>query len=238
MDKLIAGASSLGLELGSRQLEQFETYYRDLVVWNRWMNLTAITGYEEVQTRHFLDALTVALAWNKPLNAPVRVIDVGTGAGIPGIPLRIVLPEIRLVLLDSVRKKAAFLEHIIQRLGIEDVGVVVGRAEEIARREGYREGFDIALSRALAGMPALVELTLPFCRVGGRLIAQKKGEIWAEVDSADRAIGLLGGRLADVERIELPGLEDDRQLVVIDKVSPTPLSYPRRPGLPAKRPIL
>ena len=237
MERLAAGARKLGLELTPQQLEQFQVYYQELIDWNRRLNLTAITDYEEVQVKHFLDSLTVVPALRQPPSKDMRLIDVGTGAGIPGIPLKILLPDIQLVLLDATKKKASFLEHIVHRLGLKDVEIVVGRAEEIAHQPEYREGFDLVLSRAVANLPVLVELTLPFCTVGGRFIAQKKGDLRAEVQAAQRAIFLMGGELTDVKRIELPEFADERWLVVIDKVKETPPQYPRRPGVPAKRPL-
>jgi 16S rRNA (guanine527-N7)-methyltransferase len=238
VEKLKAGAKELGLELTPAQLEQFDSYYRELIDWNKRANLTAITDYEEVQLKHFLDSLTIILAWPPQIDKALRVIDVGTGAGLPGIPLKIVFPEIKLVLLEATAKKAVFLRHIVQELSLDDVEVVVGRAEEVAHQPQYREQFDIALSRAVAALPALVELTLPFCAVGGSFIAQKKGAIDEEISRAGRAIGLLGGSLREVKEVALPSLPNERYLVIIDKLSPTPEKYPRRPGLPAKRPLL
>lgn len=237
MEKLDSGARKLGLRLTLRQLEQFQVYYQELIDWNRRLNLTAITDYEEVQVKHFLDSLTVVQALKLPLTKGMKLIDVGTGAGIPGIPLKILLPEIELVLLDATKKKTGFLEHITEKLKIKNTGVVVGRAEEVAHRTEYRQKFDIVLSRAVAELSALVELTLPFCAVGGRFIAQKKGDIETEIQAARQAILLLGGELVDVKTVELSEFSDKRQLVVIDKVGETPAQYPRRPGIPAKRPL-
>jgi 16S rRNA (guanine527-N7)-methyltransferase len=237
MERLKAGAEELGLKLSPAQLGQFDSYYRELVDWNKRVNLTAITGYEEVQLKHFLDSLTVVLAWPPQSDKDLRIIDIGTGAGLPGIPLKIVFPSIELVLLEATAKKADFLRHIVPKLGLDGVEVIVGRAEDVAHQSRYREKFDLVLSRAVAPLPALVELALPFCAVGGGFIAQKKGAIDDEISRAGRAIGLFGGSLREVKRVALPPLPDERYLVVIDKLSPTPEKYPRRPGLPAKRPI-
>jgi len=237
MEKLVAGAKKLGLGLTPSQLEQYEIYYQELVEWNKRVNLTHITDYEEVQLKHFLDSLTVTLAW-QPADTGFRLIDVGTGAGIPGIPLKIAFPQIGLVLLEAVAKKAAFLRHINQKLGLDDVEIVVGRAEEMAHLGEYREKFDLVLSRAVAPLPTVVELVLPFCVIGGSFVAQKKGDIDLEIAQAAKAISLLGGRLREVKKVDLAEFSDERYLVVIDKVSPTPPKYPRRPGIPAKRPLV
>ncbi len=235
MEKLNAGAQKLGLYLSPKQLEQFHVYYQELVDWNRRVNLTSIIDYEEVQIKHFLDSLTVALAMKPAVGA--GVIDVGTGAGLPGIPLRILLPNIRLVLLEATAKKAKFLHHLNAKLGLDNVEVVVGRAEEIAHNAEYREKFDMVLSRAVAPLPTLTELTLPFCAVGGSFVAQKKGDIDIELNSAHKAITLLGGNLREIKSVDLEEFSDKRWLIVIDKVKPTPPQYPRHPGIPAKRPI-
>lgn len=235
MKYLDSGAKKLGLKLSPGQLEQFYTYYQELLEWNRKINLTSITELRGVQIRHFLDSLTVTLAFRQ---LDLRLIDIGSGGGFPGLPLKIALPAIKLVLLEATAKKAAFLRHLKQKLGLGGVEIVVGRAEEVAHEARYREQFSLVLSRAVAPLPALVELTLPFCAVGGRFIAQKKGVIKPEVDKAARAISIMGGSLTEVKRIELEELVDERYLIVIDKVAPTPQEYPRRPGVPPKRPLV
>jgi len=236
MDILQKGSKKLGINLGSGQLDQFETCYRELIDWNQRANLTSIGDYEEVQIKHFLDSLTVIQVLEQPLDG-IRVLDVGSGAGMPGIPLKIIYPGIRLALLEATAKKTAFLSHLVDKLELDGVEVVTGRAEEAGQQEKYREKFDVVLCRAVAPLAALVELTLPFCANGGVVIAHKKGDISGEIGRADKAITLLGGKLREVREIELEELSDNRQLVVIDKISATPFEYPRRPGIPVKRPI-
>ena len=239
MEKLIAGAKKIGLKLSPRQLEQFQLYYQELLDWNQRINLTAITSYQDVQIKHFLDSLTVTLAF-KPMTMTIkpRIIDVGTGAGLPGLPLKILFPEIKLLLLEATTKKAVFLRHLCAILKLDNVEILASRSEEIAHLAQYREQSNIALARSVAPLPVLVELTLPFCAVGGSLIAQKKGDITSEISQADRAIKLMGGELQEVKAINLAELPDEHQLLIIEKVSPTPQQYPRHPGIPAKRPLL
>jgi len=239
MKKLIEGAGKLGIEFNARQVKQFELYYRELIEWNRKMNLTAITDYASVQVKHFLDSLTVTLAFpQEEMERPdFDIIDIGTGAGFPGVPLKILMPQPRLVLIEPTAKKTAFLRHIINRLELENIEILNSRAEEAAHLSPYREQFALVLSRAVASLPELVELTLPFCRIGGRFIAQKKGDVDEEVNGAKKAIATLGGKLNQIKKIELDEFDDARYLVIIDKIHPTPNKYPRRPGMPKRRPI-
>ena len=239
MKRLIEGAGKLGIELNARQVKQFELYYQELIEWNKKINLTAITDYYSVQVKHFLDSLTITLALPaKELEkSDFNIIDIGTGAGFPGVPLKILLPQPRLILIEPTIKKTAFLHHIIRKLDLQNVEVLNSRAEEAAHLPLYREQFALALSRAVALLPALVELTLPFCQVGGRFIAQKKGNVDQEVDRAEKAIATLGGKLDQIKKMELDAFDDARYLVIIDKICRTPNKYPRRPGVPKRRPI-
>jgi 16S rRNA (guanine527-N7)-methyltransferase len=239
MDKLYTGAQKLGIHLNQLQLDQFETYYRILVDWNEKMNLTAITLYEEVQIKHFLDSLTAFSAISPvEITRVLNIIDVGTGAGLPGIPLKILLPQTHLTLLESTIKKTKFLIHLIGELGFKGVEILAARAEDAGQDVRYREKFGLVLSRAVASLPTLVELALPFCAIGGRFIGLKKGDIKNEIARSGKAITLLGGSLPEIKPVEIEELSDHRVLVVIDKVKSTPPGYPRRSGLPAKKPIL
>jgi 16S rRNA (guanine527-N7)-methyltransferase len=252
MEILRQGARTLGLSLSPQQLTRFETYYRELTAWNARFNLTAITGYQEVQRRHFLDSLCCLLAFPQagagdaiPDTVPVqrgglglRCLDVGSGAGFPGLPLKILLPDLRLTLLESVGKKVTFLQHMARTLQLAEVEIVQGRAEEAGHLAAHRECYDVVLARAVAQLSVLAEYCLPFCRPGGRLIAPKGEGAAQEAQDALGAISLLGGRLVAVKRLALPDLgENDHHLVVVDKVSRTPERYPRRAGIPAKRPL-
>ena len=238
MERLITGVEKLGLSLNREQIRQFEVYCREMLDWNQRVNLTAITDYEEVQTRHFLDSLTIYSVLDKSQSCEnLNILDVGTGAGFPGIPLKITIPDIKLTLIEATGKKTEFLNYVVSILGLENVKITTGRAEELAHRAEYRAGFNVVVSRAVASLATLAELTLPFCPTGGTVIAPKKGDVRKEVEEALRAIDTLGGSLHEVRLVELDELTDDRYLVIIDKVSPTPDKYPRRPGIPEKRPI-
>ena len=254
MDLLRAGAQSLGLHLTAQHLRAFQIYYRELGAWNQRVNLTTVTGLEEVQVKHFLDSLSCLLALPAPgiaesarvlpnvvplsgKETPLLCIDIGTGAGFPGVPLKIMRPALRLTLLDSSRKKVTFLEHLVGCLGLTDVQLLCKRAEEVGQDEEHRERYDIALARAVADLTVLAEYCLPLCRKGGCLIAQKGADVAAELKGAEAATHLLGGKLRAVKTLHLPGLKEPRSLVLIDKVGQTPVKYPRRPGIPNKRPL-
>jgi 16S rRNA (guanine527-N7)-methyltransferase len=237
MDVLKAGAMEWGLKLTPPQVDAFGVYYQQLLIWNERISLTSITDYEEVQVKHFLDSLS-CLQVLDTIAPDARCIDIGAGAGLPGLPLKIVRPRLRLTLLESVGKKARFLAHVVEAMGLQETDVVQGRAEELGRDPEYREAFDVALARAVAQMSVLVEYALPLVRVGGVFVAQKGDDIEVEVEAAGAAMEILGGRLREIRAVDLPGAESARHLVVVQKVSPTTERYPRRPGIPAKRPLI
>ena len=237
MQTLQDGAAQLGVSLSRGQLAQFQVYLRELADGNRQANLTAITDAAEVEAGHFLDSLTLCLAVPPEDLGSCSVIDVGAGAGFPGIPVKLAFPEISLTLADSIAKKTRFLHHLADTLGLTGVYIRTGRAETLAHDSQLRESFDLALARGVAKLPVLLEYTLPFCKIGGRVVAWKRGDIAAEISAAEAAAPVLGGRITAVHPVNLPGLTDNRILVVAEKVDSTPDGYPRRVGIPAKRPI-
>lgn len=238
MLKLKGEAEKMGLEIDSKSEALFHVYLNLLQEWNQKFNLTSITEPEEIMEKHFLDCLTLVPVITRlgPSLTP-RIIDVGSGAGFPGLVVKIALPEAKVVLLEAKEKKAGFLQEVIKELKLDNVEVIALRAEEVAHSSSHREAYDFALSRAVAKLPTLSELTLPFCNVGGYFIAQKKGNIKTEIDSAQPALTKLGGSLLEIQKVKLPTIDDERYLVIIEKVHPTPPQYPRRPGIPAKKPL-
>lgn len=238
MDRLIAGLAELGITLSPDRIRLFETYYLEMTEWNKMTNLTSVTDYEDVQVKHFLDSLTVTRALDfRKVDKNFRILDVGTGAGMPGMPLKLLYPHIKLSLLEATAKKADFLRYITEKLELDNVEIINERAEGAAHGTEYRERFNLVLSRAVAALVSLAELTLPFCAVGGSFIALKKGDIEPEIEIAGKAIEILGGSPPEVMNIELKEFDDERCLVIIGKTAPTPVKYPRRPGIPEKRPI-
>lgn len=238
MEFLARGSAELGIELDEAQLEQFRRFHAELVDWNTRANLTTVTGWEQVQVRHFLDSLAVLPALPAGLlDRGGRILDVGSGAGLPGIPLRIALQGLKLTLMDATAKKASFLTHVTGALGLTDVQVLSGRAEDLGHDPELREGFDAVVARAVVKLPVLAELCLPFCRRGGLVVAHKGPGVDDEVSTAAKAIQELGGRLRAIREMPLQGLGLKGVLVVLEKVDSTPDRYPRRPGIPAKRPL-
>jgi 16S rRNA (guanine527-N7)-methyltransferase len=236
METLVRDAGShFNVHLTDRQAAAFVTYERELLDWNRRFNLTAIRDEQSIRTKHFLDSLSCALAWKA--SPPQRLIDVGTGAGFPGIPLKILHPNMKLTLVESVGKKAMFCQHMLRVLGLEGVETIQARAEDLGQRAGHREAYDWAVARAVANLSVLAEYLLPLIKVGGTMLAQKGESGPAEAQSAEQAFKLLGGKLKQVIPVHLPGVADDRYLVLVDKVAATPPKYPRKPGMPAKQPL-
>lgn len=217
------------------QIQQFLKYYEMLTEWNKVMNLTAITEYDEVMKKHFVDSLTLVRACD--LSGSLSLLDVGTGAGFPGLPLKIAFPHLKVTLLDSLSKRIQFLHAVIEELGLKGIEALHGRAEDFAKPGGMREQFDICVSRAVANMTVLSEYCLPFVKVGGRFISYKSEKLEEESREAKKAIELLGGKEEEQVKMYLPDSDIFRNLFVIKKVAPTSKSFPRKAGLPAKEPL-
>lgn len=232
-EMLAATSAAWGLPLSDLQLRQFAIYADELITWNRRMNLTAITARSDIYARHFLDSLVLARFWG---DAPTTLVDIGAGAGFPGLPLKILRPSLTLTLVDSVAKKTAFLNHLVGVLRLDQVQVITERAERLGRDPHQRERYDAATARAVADLRILLEYAMPLLRVGGVLLAPKGSEAAAEVEGATRALHLLGGVVEQVAPIELPGVPP-RTLVVVRKVAPTDPRYPRAVGIPTRRPL-
>lgn len=233
LDKFEKGLADLGISLNETQINQFLDYYELLVETNKVMNLTAITEFDEVIEKHFLDSLSLCRIYD--LNREIRVLDLGTGAGFPGVPLKIAFPQIRLVLADSLNKRIKFLENVVEELSLQNVSCVHGRAEEMGRNKEYREQFDLCVSRAVANLSSLSEYCIPFVKEGGAFISYKSGEIEEEANAAKKAISVLGGELRKIYKFDL--YEQKRSFVIIDKKKKTPKAYPRKAGTPTKEPL-
>lgn len=236
MDKLARDAEALfNVHITGRQVMALITYEKELIEWNQKFNLTAIRDTESIRTKHFLDSFSCVLAWKA--SPPSNLIDIGTGAGFPGIPLKILYPNLKLTLVESVGKKAMFCQHIVRVLGLEHVNVIQARAEELGQKRQHREQYDWAVARAVANLNVLSEYLIPLIKVGGMALAQKGESGPAEAQSAEKAIELLGGKLKQLIPVNLPTVAEDRYLVVMEKVAATPPKYPRKPGIPMKQPL-
>lgn len=225
----------LNIDVTDQMIAQFDKYYELLVEWNKVMNLTGITDYDEVNSKHFVDSLSIVKAVN--MSQINSVIDIGTGAGFPGIPIKIAFPDIKVTLLDSLNKRIKFLNTVIDELKLKNITAVHGRAEDFARQIEYREQYDLCVSRAVANLATLSEYCLPYTKVGGYFIPYKSGEIDKELLESRNAVKILGGNIQNVIKFELPETEIKRSLLVIEKEKQTGKKYPRKAGTPTKEPL-
>lgn len=230
------GCQEMGIVLDGEQRQQFVDFYEYLVEKNKVMNLTGITAFQEVLVKHFLDSLACVKAVD--IKKVKRMMDVGTGAGFPGVPLKIAFPHLEACLLDSLKKRVNFLEETFDLLKLTDITAVHGRAEEYAKNKAYRESFDLCVSRAVSNLATLSEYCLPYVKVGGSFISYKSGTVQEEAEQAEKAVKILGGKIRDVVYFSLPDSEIQRSLVVIEKVKSTPGKYPRKAGTPLKEPLV
>ncbi len=236
MNKLLLDkVSELSIELNEKQVEQFIKFYELLVEWNKVMNLTGITEYDEVVEKHFVDSLSLVKAID--INKIETVIDIGTGAGFPGIPLKIAFPHLKITLLDSLNKRIKFLNTVIDELGLEDIKTIHGRAEDFAKQAEYREQYDLCVSRAVANLATLSEYCLPYVNVNGLFVPYKSGDIEEELNNSKKAVQILGGNIENTIKFELPGTDIGRSFVKIKKVKNTGKKFPRKAGLPSKEPL-
>ena len=229
------GCEELGITLNEVQKQQFITFYEYLVEKNKVMNLTGITEFQEVLIKHFLDSLACVKAVD--MSRIKRIMDIGTGAGFPGVPLKIAFPHLEACLLDSLKKRVNFLEETFQMLKLENITAIHGRAEEYAKNKQYRETYDLCVSRAVSNLATLSEYCLPYVKTGGYFISYKSGTVQEEVEQAQKAVKILGGKIQDVVYFQLPDSEIQRSLVVIEKIKATPGRYPRKAGTPLKEPL-
>ena len=236
MNKLLLDkVNELSIELNEKQVKQFIKFYEMLVEWNKVMNLTGITEYDEVVEKHFVDSLSIVNVVD--MNDIHKVIDIGTGAGFPGIPLKIAFPHLEITLLDSLNKRIKFLNAVIDELGLENIHTIHGRAEDFAKQEKYREKYDLCVSRAVANLSTLSEYCLPYVAVDGMFVPYKSGDIEEELNNSKKAIQILGGKIENTFKFELPGTDIGRSFVKIKKVKNTAKKYPRKAGLPSKEPL-
>lgn len=234
-ERFAAHCEHLGITLSDEQFQQFYRYYELLTEWNSFMNLTGITEFEEVMQKHFEDSLTLVKATE--LSAVEELLDVGTGAGFPGLPLKIAFPHLQVVLLDSLGKRVKFLNRVIEELGLKEITAIHGRAEDFAKQPAYREQFDLVVSRAVANLSSLSEYCIPYTSINGYFIPYKSGKIEEETEAAKSALFLLGGKLEDTVHFQLEDSDIERSLLKIKKVKGTPKKYPRKAGLPSREPL-
>lgn len=236
-DRLNRELNQFSIILENSQINQFYQYYELLDEWNKVMNLTAITDQKEVITKHFVDSLALVKAAGEISTKEYKIIDIGTGAGFPGIPLKIAFPQLKITLMDSLNKRIKFLNEVIEQLGLKEITAVHSRAEDLGRDKDYREKYDLSVSRAVANLSTLSEYCMPFVKPGGFFISYKSGKIEEELSSAKHAIFLLGGKVNRIESFTLDGAEAERTLIKIEKVSEISKRYPRKAGVPGKEPL-
>ena len=236
--ELARKASLIKIDLSEKQLDQFEHFYEMLIETNKVMNLTAITEWHEVVEKHFIDSILLDAVWTPDDSASLRMIDVGTGAGFPGIPLKIIHPDWQIILLDSLQKRLSFLDRVIEECGLENIQTVHGRAEDLGRNPEHRDQYDLAVSRAVARLEVLTELCSPFVKKGGLFVSYKSGKIEEECENAKKAIFVLSCQMEKVKTITLPESDVERSFVFLRKKDVTPKKYPRKAGTPAKTPII
>ena len=234
-DRFLKSLKKLNIHLNEKQVYQFMKYYEMLIETNKVMNLTAITDFDEVIDKHFVDSLALIQAID--LNKELKVIDIGTGAGFPGIPLKIAFPELDILLLDSLNKRIHFLDQVISELGLENIQTIHGRAEDFGKNPLYREKFDLCVSRAVANLSTLSEYCVPFVQVDGYFISYKSGKVQEELDASRHAVDILGGKVEKCLNYALADTDMERSLVVIHKLKPTKKAYPRKAGKPSKEPL-
>ena len=239
MKRLKEKTLQFNIELSDLQIEQFQTYYEMLIETNKVMNLTAITELDEVITKHFVDSLALAQVYPEICDdsKTIKVLDLGTGAGFPGIPLKIAFPHLNITLMDSLNKRVKFLQSVIDGLELCDIKAIHGRAEEAAKNKIYREQFDLCVSRAVANLATLSEYCIPFIKVGGRFIPYKSAEIEEEAKEGKKAVAVMGGKISDIKKLILPDSDIERSFVIIDKIKNTSKTYPRKAGTASKEPI-
>lgn len=235
MNQLKKEALLFGVELNETQLSQFYTYYEMLIEWNEKINLTAITDFDEVLKKHFLDSIAIGRILNQ--NDIISILDIGTGAGFPGIPIKIAFPNVEIILMDSLNKRVNFLNEVIEKLSLKKISAMHGRAEDFAKKDLMREKFDLCVSRAVANLSSLSEFCLPYVKVGGRFISYKSEKAKEELEASKNAISILGGGNVKCDEFSLPDTDFNRTFVIIEKIKETPGKYPRKAGTPIKQPL-